>query len=339
MSAIESAADREKEVDRLLESTPRDIPALVLKADLRLAAGDHRAAAAFYRAALGAAAGQTPPLPLALKAPLERAQAAAAETHALYNRHMEKSLEQAGFPPGGRPPRFQRSLEIMRGQRSVALELQQPTAYYFPGLPQRAFYERSEFEWTPRLEAAVPEIRREILAYLESGRDGFSPYIVDDPSRPRRDVHGLNDNPAWSTLYLTDRGAFLPDMEKAFPRTVAAMKALDLPYISTRAPSVLFSLLQPGARIPAHHGMLNARLVCHLPLVVPPGCGFRVGSETRKWREGELLVFDDSVEHEAWNEGTSNRIIVIFDIWRPELDAGERRAVATLFEVVDAYGG
>jgi aspartyl/asparaginyl beta-hydroxylase (cupin superfamily) len=338
MSAIESEADREKEVDRLLESAPRDIPALVLKADLRLAAGDHRAAAAFYRAALDAAAGQTP-LPLALKAPLERAQAGVAETHALFNRHMEESLDRAGFPPGRRPPRFQRSLEIMRGQRSLSLELQQPTAYYFPGLPQRAFYERSEFEWAPRLEAAVPEIRREILAYLESGKDGFSPYIVDDPSRPRRDVHGLNDNPAWSTLYLTDRGAFLPAMEKVFPRTVAAMKALDLPYISTRAPSVLFSLLQPGARIPAHHGMLNARLVCHLPLIVPPGCGFRVGDETRKWREGELLVFDDSVEHEAWNEGTNDRIIVIFDIWRPELDAGERRAVATLFEVVDAYSG
>jgi aspartyl/asparaginyl beta-hydroxylase (cupin superfamily) len=83
--------------------------------------------------------------------------------------------------------------------------------------------------------------------------------------------------------------------------------------------------------------MLNARLICHLPLVVPPGCGFRVASEVREWREGELLVFDDSVEHEAWNGGTSDRIILIFDIWRPELSAEERRAVTAMFEAIDSY--
>jgi aspartyl/asparaginyl beta-hydroxylase (cupin superfamily) len=84
--------------------------------------------------------------------------------------------------------------------------------------------------------------------------------------------------------------------------------------------------------------MINARLICHLPLVVPPGCGFRVADQVREWREGELLIFDDSIEHEAWNESASDRILLIFDIWRPELDEAERRAVAALFEAVDAYG-
>jgi aspartyl/asparaginyl beta-hydroxylase (cupin superfamily) len=83
---------------------------------------------------------------------------------------------------------------------------------------------------------------------------------------------------------------------------------------------------------------LNCRLVCHLPLVVPSGCGFRVGGETREWREGELLIFDDTVEHEAWNEGQSDRIILIFDIWRPELSDEERLAVTAMFEAIDAYG-
>ena len=82
---------------------------------------------------------------------------------------------------------------------------------------------------------------------------------------------------------------------------------------------------------------MNARLICHLPLVVPPGCGFRVGGETREWREGELLIFDDTVEHEAWNEGSSERIILIFDVWRPEIDSEERRAITALFEAVDNY--
>jgi aspartyl/asparaginyl beta-hydroxylase (cupin superfamily) len=74
-----------------------------------------------------------------------------------------------------------------------------------------------------------------------------------------------------------------------------------------------------------------------LPLIVPPGCGFRVGGETRAWEEGRLLVFDDTVEHEAWNHGDRDRILLIFDIWRPELDADERRAVTALFEAVDSY--
>ena len=72
-------------------------------------------------------------------------------------------------------------------------------------------------------------------------------------------------------------------------------------------------------------------------MIVPNGCGFKVGGETREWREGELLVFDDTVEHEAWNDSGCDRIILIFDVWRPELTAVERRAVTALFDTVDSY--
>jgi aspartyl/asparaginyl beta-hydroxylase (cupin superfamily) len=85
--------------------------------------------------------------------------------------------------------------------------------------------------------------------------------------------------------------------------------------------------------------MLNTRLICHLPLVVPEGCWLRVGNETRHWEEGKLLIFDDSIVHEARNPTTETRIILLFDIWRPELDRAEQRAVATIFEAIDAYGG
>ncbi len=83
--------------------------------------------------------------------------------------------------------------------------------------------------------------------------------------------------------------------------------------------------------------MINTRLVCHLPLIVPPGCGFRVGGETRLWEEGQLLIFDDTIEHEAWNEGQSERVVLIFDVWHPDLDAEERRAISVMFEAIDAY--
>lgn len=327
----------EASVDKLLEREPDNIAALVRKGDLRSQAGDDRAAASFYRAALRAAAAAGP-LPIALKPAIERAQAGTARTAALFERYLEQALGAAGLGPGNRPPRFQQSLDLMLGRGEANLQLQRPTAYYFPGLPQRAFYNRSDFSWCSDVEAAVPAIRDELAAFLSAGgADPFRPYLVSDPSRPRRDVHGLLDNPKWSTLYIWEGGGPVEALAGHFPRTLAVLERLDLPRITSRAPSVLFSRLSAGARIPPHHGMLNARLICHLPLVVPPGCGFRVASEVREWREGELLVFDDSVEHEAWNGGTSDRIILIFDIWRPELSAEERRAVTAMFEAIDSY--
>jgi aspartyl/asparaginyl beta-hydroxylase (cupin superfamily) len=112
-----------------------------------------------------------------------------------------------------------------------------------------------------------------------------------------------------------------------------------LPHITIRAPSILFSLLKPGARIAAHNGMINTRLICHLPLIVPPGCGFRVGNETREWEVGKLLIFDDTIEHEAWNDSEEDRVILIFDVWRPEVTEDERRAVTAIFEAIDSGDG
>jgi aspartyl/asparaginyl beta-hydroxylase (cupin superfamily) len=94
---------------------------------------------------------------------------------------------------------------------------------------------------------------------------------------------------------------------------------------------VIFSMLRAGAHIGAHTGMYNSRLICHLPLIVPPGCRFRVGDEVREWEEGKLLIFDDTIEHEAWNESDEDRIVLIFDVWRPELSERERFELTALF--------
>jgi aspartyl/asparaginyl beta-hydroxylase (cupin superfamily) len=327
----------ETAIDALLEREPGNIAALVDKGECRRAAGDERGAVAFYKAALRAARAVGGPLPMALKPAIELAQQGIALAEGKFRDHQERYLTEAGFGEGSRPPRFQQALDILNGKVQPRMELQRPTSFYFPGLPQRRYFEASEFPWAAAIEAAAPSIRAEILADLGAGRDDFSPYMVQKADRPRSNFHGLVDNPQWSTLDLWDKGQPVPGLSARFPRTMTAVEATDLPRISVRAPNVLFSRLSAGARIPPHHGMLNTRLVCHLPLVVPPGCGFRVGGETREWHEGKLLIFDDTIEHEAWNEGSSDRIILIFDAWRPELDARERQAVAALFEAVDHY--
>ena len=95
--------------------------------------------------------------------------------------------------------------------------------------------------------------------------------------------------------------------------------------------------MRPGTRIRPHHGYTNARLICHLPLIVPSECALRVGNETHAWREGEVIVFDDSVEHEAWNLSKEPRVVMIFDVWRPELSDKEQGLVATMLEAVDRF--
>ncbi|MGH8472455.1 MAG: aspartyl/asparaginyl beta-hydroxylase domain-containing protein, partial [Gammaproteobacteria bacterium] len=316
----------EQAIDRVLEREPRSIRALVQKGDFRVEAGDDRGAAAFYRAALKVAAA-TVPLPFELKPYIERAQERMLSASQSFEQHLERSLTASGFSPAERPPRFQDSIDILTGRRQVQLQLQRPGGYLYPDLPQRRYYERSEFAWASTVEQAAGAIRDELSSWLTSGPDLFSPYMVNDPTRPKHEAHGLVDNPAWSTLYLWQNGRPVDEHEAHCPKTFEAIIRLDVPHITTRAPAILFSRLSPGARIPPHTGMLNTRLICHLPLIVPPDCGFKVGGEIRRWKEGELLIFDDTVEHEAWNSGARDRIILIFDIWRPELTEPERRAV------------
>jgi len=103
-------------------------------------------------------------------------------------------------------------------------------------------------------------------------------------------------------------------------------------------PTAFFSVLRPRTHLPAHTGVSNVRAIIHLPLVVPAGCRFRVGGETREWRAGEAWAFDDTIEHEAWNDSDELRAILIFDTWNPHLSEVERRLLAAFFEASDASG-
>ena len=118
-----------------------------------------------------------------------------------------------------------------------------------------------------------------------------------------------------------------------------AVQALPQAAVPLRSPVAMYSALQPRTRIPPHTGGANFRLVVHLPLVIPPGCGFRVGSETREWRIGEGWVFDDTIEHEAWNDSDVPRYILICDIWSPHLSPQERAAIAGIIAATDSFNG
>ena len=294
---------------------------------------DARAAMTFYQAALQAARASAY-ADAGTLARLRSAQEFIQRRAAEFQQSLDRAL--ADFRPDGAAAniRLSHSLEMLKGSREIFP--QQPSVFYYPYLAQRQFFEREEFGWVDELETATPVIREELLALLREGAD-FRPYVEDDPDRPRQDFHGLNESRDWTALYLWRDGKLVEENARRCPRTVEALEQVPLSHVGHRTPAVLFSRLEPGAHIPPHNGMLNCRLICHLPLIVPQGCWLRVGNETRSVEQGRMLIFDDSIEHEAKNSSGELRIILLFDIWRPELTAAERQGISAIFDAIDTF--
>jgi aspartyl/asparaginyl beta-hydroxylase (cupin superfamily) len=145
----------------------------------------------------------------------------------------------------------------------------------------------------------------------------------------------LLDDPRWSACHLWQRGRELTEHTSRVPATVAALGLPPIPRIGGFAPMVMFSLLRPGTHIAPHHGTTNTRLICHLPLLTAEDCAIRVGGEVRPFEVGKTLIFDDSFEHEAWNGGSAIRVVLLFEIWRPDIGEAERAELGTLFELVE----
>jgi aspartate beta-hydroxylase len=216
---------------------------------------------------------------------------------------------------------------------------QEPMEFGYPGLPDIEFYERDEFPWLPELEAATPAIQRELARILVEDEAGFSPYIQYDDHLPLDQWRELNKSPRWTAFHLYDKGREIADRCARAPATMDAVRRLPQAVVDLRSPTAMFSVLKPKTRIPPHTGIANFRLVVHLPLVLPGDCGFRVGGETREWSVGEAWVFDDTIEHEAWNDSDEIRIILICDIWSPRLSPAEREAIRAVIAATDAFRG
>ncbi len=321
-------------LERTLVLAPRHVPALIRKGDLYRDQADPRAALSFYRAALKIAGGMRTP-PAEWREPLDRISAFIQQNIQSLEQRLLEDLGRADLD-GSSVPRFAHALDLLLGRKEIYV--QQPRLFYYPELPHIQFYERRDFPWAAALEQETPAIRTELLEVLKD-RGAFAPYMQPSPDRPVFNNNGLLSDPAWSACHLIRAGAEVAEMAVRCPRTLAALRKAPLCRISGRTPTALFSLLRPGAHIPPHNGYLNTRLICHLPLIVPGKCTLRVGNETRPWRAGELLIFDDSIEHEAWNRSTETRVVLLFDIWRPELTEPERSRVAATLESIDRIGG
>jgi aspartyl/asparaginyl beta-hydroxylase (cupin superfamily) len=180
------------------------------------------------------------------------------------------------------------------------------------------------------VEAGADVIRSELQAVMAGERAELIPYVQYDDHLPMDQWRPLNRSRDWTAIHLLRNGAEVDANSRYCPRTMQLLRDIPQPDIPGASPNAMFSLLAPQTAIPPHSGINNARLVCHLPLIVPEGCWFRVGAEVRQWQPGTAFVFDDTIEHEACNPSDELRVVLIFDVWHPDLTVAERDAVAAL---------
>lgn len=160
------------------------------------------------------------------------------------------------------------------------------------------FYKPSQFDFVSLLESNWLTIKNELIQLRQSN---FIPW-------PETFLYGGN---GWDVFGLYAYGKKLTDNCRLCPETTRLVEAI--PEMTTAG----FSALAPGTHIAPHIGFFNTVLRCHLGLIVPDGCAIRVGSEMHSWQEGKCLIFEDTVEHEAWNRGDSLRVVLLVDFKKP----------------------
>jgi aspartate beta-hydroxylase len=324
-------------LDRVLVLDPTHPLALLQKGAVLDLLGKRRTAARVYGNALATLNPQLK-LPAAVATLVREAQRRVAEgaeeLDAFVGQRVKPLRETHG---ASERRRFERCFDHVLGRARI--HVPEPTFMLFPYLRNYEFYAREDFPWLDSIEAATDAIREEFLAVLADDQAGVEPYIAYREGLPLRQWKDLNHSRRWGAYFLWNQGARVEEHIARCPRTAAALAAAPRVDIKGSGPTAFFSILDARTRIPAHHGVTNTRLTVHVPLVVPPGCGFRVGGETREWRVGEAWVFDDTIEHEAWNDSDVPRAILIFDIWHPELTELERALVReTTVALADYYG-
>uniref|UniRef100_H3CMI4 Un-named hu7910 n=1 Tax=Tetraodon nigroviridis TaxID=99883 RepID=H3CMI4_TETNG len=204
---------------------------------------------------------------------------------------------------------------------------------HFASVWQRSLYNvkglKAQPWWTPKetgytdlvkaLERNWKSIRDEALAVMDQKSGLFIP-----------EEENLREKGEWGQYTLWQQGKKLPSSCQSVPKTCSLLERFPEATGCKRG-QIKFSVMQPGTHVWPHTGPTNCRLRMHLGLVIPPhGCRIRCTEQTREWQEGKVLIFDDSFEHEVWQEADSYRLIFIVDVWHPELTASQRQALSPI---------
>jgi aspartate beta-hydroxylase len=322
-------------LESVLAIEPRQTLALLQKGAVLELQGKRRGAAKIYTNAL-----QTIPpgtqVPAVLRGLVQKAVDAVRANDDAMESFLRTQLADVRREHRGEDQRrFDHCLDALLGRRRIYTP--QPTFLHFPKLPAWEFCPRGDFPWLASVEMATQEIRCELERVLAEDASRLEPYIAYPQGVPLDQWAELNHSRRWSVFYLWRDGTPVQEHLARCPKTAEMLRSAPLLDVPGYAPTAFFSILDAKSHIPAHTGVTNTRLIVHLALVIPPSCRFRVGSELREWRKGEAWVFDDTIEHEAWNDSNMPRAVLIFDIWNPYLSPAERDLVRSAVQGVRAY--
>jgi aspartate beta-hydroxylase len=322
-------------LDRALALEPYCFPAMLMKGAFYETKGMLRLAARNYKSALKI----MPPdeeISPSMARTAKRARAVVEADAAAFQTFLRgKVAATAARHPLARLDRFDHCLDVFAGTSKPYLN--DASLLLFPQLPAIPFFDNQDFPWLDALAARTPEIVEEARRAVVASRDKFKPYVDVPSGAPVNQWGALNRSPNWSTLFFWRDGGRIDHVCAEYPTTTAACEASPLAAVPGHAPTVMYSCLAARAKIPPHTGATNTRLVLHLPLIVPAGCGYRVGHVTREWKVGVPWIFDDTIEHEAWNDSDELRVVLIFDVWNPLLSQAERDLVCALLSASREY--
>lgn len=308
-----------------VELAPRNFVMSLLLGSLREATGAIHAAERAYRMACRVA-----PLDLSFQPAIAKQIDRARSSVEAAGQWRKRLFDWQPAADSGLTPDEDRRL---RGFRSNILENLEagpltPPLFLLPGIRSKKYFDARDFTGITGLEAATDDIRDEFLGVADT-LDLNLPQ-----SSTGNHVMGSDGSSTgkWSMIPLIRNGIVVEEFAARCPLTMALANELAMPRLGFISPSLYFSVLEPGSRIAPHTGITNARVIAHLPLIVPDRCGFKVGGETREWEVGRAMVFDDMTTHEAWNDSGETRVVLIADLWRPELSVSERRGVEELMD-------
>ena len=329
--------------DRAFKLHPKNVAALVKAGILYLEKGDRDLAAKYFQKAVLIEpflrdAHNNAKINPAAREEMRRVNL---ELREKYSRLVDETRDYiASEYPGHDRDRIEQAFRILDGSEEKTFQhpQQRPEFLYVPGVEPRAWFEREEFDWVSTVESATDDILEELNALRDSGAR-FDPYIrsyrddiKQDTTPTGTDFSSLLDNPDWGSFHMDKAGRIEENCARC-PRTVAVMDSIPQPQARAYMPEVFFSRIKPDTHIIPHYGQMNIRLTVHLGLIIPDDCAIRVGDETRTWEVGKILAFDDSFEHEAWNRGSSDRVVLIFEAWHPDLREVEIAALQHFFAV------
>ncbi|XP_053752163.1 aspartyl/asparaginyl beta-hydroxylase isoform X2 [Panthera pardus] len=204
---------------------------------------------------------------------------------------------------------------------------------HFASVWQRSLYNvhglKAQPWWTPKetgytelvksLERNWKLIRDEGLAVMDKAKGLFLP--EDENLREKGD---------WSQFTLWQQGRKNENACKGAPKTCSLLDKFP-ETTGCRRGQIKYSVMHPGTHVWPHTGPTNCRLRMHLGLVIPKeGCKIRCANESKTWEEGKVLIFDDSFEHEVWQDAASFRLIFIVDVWHPELTPQQRQSLPAI---------